>query len=453
MRIEVSPRAPERPEREARNGRRKTVERLEAEAGDREALHGLVSRDDLEPESALEILAHYDASPDKATREEVASVTERYGLPFDQLSEEERKEFTALYMGAKGGVRPETKEELAGQLDRSLHERLTARAFQRLDELRDLLTRSESFEQLKTKLRELMGAMSTLAGQVSPEKTENAEMWTELFNRFRSLVGLKGAALSKDIGGIFTEIFEEYQDFIENEFVVRQSKVLDKQKKPHSVEHLMRELFGRTTEEIEELKERNRANVAAYIEENRDESPSIEVLQELHRRNNDGIVPREYSRFRKDEEAVSFGRRFGIIPDDVKAEMDDFEARARLATVEESATSLYEITVAKLHNDFLDIHPFPDRNGSTALLFIEFMMAKRGYTPGEKRESKYYNHLWKALGNNPVAVGIVGHAHYKIANVPGYYEKGATTKGKEKMYQSVLNLIGQRKKEQQKKKK
>lgn len=81
------------------------------------------------------------------------------------------------------------------------------------------------------------------------------------------------------------------------------------------------------------------------------------------------------------------------------------------------------------------------------------MMAKRGYTPGEKRESKYYNHLWKALGNNPVAVGIVGHAHYKIANVPGYYEKGATTKGKEKMYQSVLNLIGQRKKEQQKKKK
>ena len=62
------------------------------------------------------------------------------------------------------------------------------------------------------------------------------------------------------------------------------------------------------------------------------------------------------------------------------------------------STLRYGIEAAKLHNDLLDIHPFADRNGSTSLLFLETLMARRGYVPDIKRQKSYYKNLHTILG-------------------------------------------------------
>jgi hypothetical protein len=260
-----------------------------------------------------------------------------------------------------------------------------------------------------------------------------------LYDHFTSLVRRKERA-EKIIEETFTKIFDEFREDIETYFVVPEIKRREELKQLPSAEKVTHEIFGRTSEEIEALKEQNRNRVVAFLQEHKNEAPSIELLLEMHAINNTGIIPQKFLRFREKEELIGFGKHFGILGDDVLEEMKDFEARAILLTLEKHPPGIYGAAVAKLHNDLLSIHPFLDRNGSSSLLFVEFMMSKKGYKPKEKRDKTYYARIRSAFGSNPIAVGIIAQGHYNISHVPGYYSQGKTTGAKRALYNAMLRF-------------
>jgi hypothetical protein len=415
-------------------------ERHERDDRRREGFLRVVEDPSLQPQTALEILSRGDAPFEKDLVEEMSAVTSSYGVAFETLDGKQREHLLLLYGNAKVAKRDASKRESAVAIEQALKTALVENAFRNIDTVFESVERAESPESVRKQLRDLMGSMATLAKNVSPEQEENWPAWKEVFERHLQVLWLKDN-VKKDIEDVYRDVFEEYRDFIENELVMQESKRLENEGKPASIEELTQQIFGMTKEEYEGIKEANRANVAAYIEKNADEPPSTELIQDLYRINNDRIVPKSYAKMRQKGEEVWFAKRVGVLSEDVQEEMEDLEARARLATVTKMTKARYETVVAKLHNDLLDIHPFQDRNGSTSVLFAEFMMAKRGYRPTDKREKGYYGRMRTIFGNNPVAVGIVGYGHYQIANTPGYYEKGKTTKGKERRYQKQVEAL------------
>ena len=62
---------------------------------------------------------------------------------------------------------------------------------------------------------------------------------------------------------------------------------------------------------------------------------------------------------------------------------------------------------------------------STALLFAEMLMTKKGHKPNPIREKggrseRYYKRLINVF-SNPIAISIVAYENYKIALQPGFY--------------------------------
>lgn len=420
-------------------------EQREREARDREALLAAISAEGVSPATALELVARHGESSSEPNREEVQGVSEGYGIPFHRLSELEQRQLAIVYFGAKEGKTDQSKEETALTLDRALKEQLTRHAFRNLDELRDAVQRAESPEVLRSRLRELMGSMGVMVKRLAPDEPENEELWLRIFDRYKSIVSLKGEA-SKEFGAAFNDVFIEHQEFIENEFVARESQRLERAGRPRSAEHLMQEIFGRTKEEIESVKVRNRVKVAEFMQEHKDKPLTVELLEELHRINNDGIVPKKSSRLRRTGEQISFGVRVGIIGGDVREEMEELVKRMNEARARRLPKGLYELTVAKLHNDMLDIHPFPDRNGSTSLLLAEFMAQQTGYRPDKVRNPNFYEHLRQVMGYNTLAMAAIAEYMRKIVEEPGYYAKGKTVKGSEKHYEKYLGIIAARRK-------
>jgi len=106
----------------------------------------------------------------------------------------------------------------------------------------------------------------------------------------------------------------------------------------------------------------------------------------------------------------------------------------------------YELGVAKIHNDFLDIHPLVDRNGSTALLIAEFMMMRMGYEPPTEKNNNYYDNVRKLFNNNPAAIGLVAHEQYIIYNQAGYFRGGTVGNNPEqkKEHERVLGIVQQK---------
>ena len=153
---------------------------------------------------------------------------------------------------------------------------------------------------------------------------------------------------------------------------------------------------------------------------------TTDTITELHEINNRGIVPKSFSDFRSGSMGVTFGKRIGTLPKDVLQEVEGVVERAN-SLLEGRRNKKYsktdfQIATAMLHNQLLDIHPFPDRNGSTSLLLMELLMSHQGYKPSPKREGNYYKTVRRTLGHNPVAIGVVGYEHYLIANKPGHFE-------------------------------
>ena len=308
----------------------------------------------------------------------------------------------------------------------------------------------ERKKQIQEQLRQTMESMHVFSQIFPPSDVINLQEYTVLFNNFKSVVDLKGQA-GEEISEGFSEIFYEFSDFVDDEIVSKRLIELQTENPAVSIEDVTMEIYGRTTGEMETIKQKNREAVVLELKKIGEEPVmTSEMLLQLHRVNNRGVVPKKYSELRSGEAYAMFFKRVGTMPGDVKTEVEDVMDRATNLsdqfTLGEKSRTMYEITAAKLHNDLLDIHPFSDRNGSTSLLFLEAMMIKVGYEPQPTREKDYYKFLRKVLGNNPVAVGVVGYEQYKMANTPGHYEGVTMTPDKKKMYERVLEITGAKKK-------
>ncbi len=426
---------------------RKKRETPEQEA-DRVALVAILTASNVPSQAAIELIASYKESrEDPALAERMNEIVKEYGIDIASLPEDARRRITILYAGAEHVRGDGSRRELAGSLDEALNEQLMNSAFSHIRGVKNIVSglskeaSPEKFDHLKIALRESFSVMSALCKRIPPDQTENNMLWHNVYREFSQLVAVKNEA-SPVMSRAFSEIYVEFNDFIEDEFVTRLMQQYTKRGQSFGVEALMEQVYGRTPEEVESQKKLNRSDVAEEIIAMKDNTYiSLEDLLRLHSINNKGVVPKEISRLRKGEEFVGFDQRVGILPDDVREEMEDLMARINLLRVKELPMFIYEIAVAKMHNDMLDIHPFPDRNGSTGLLLVELLMAKKGYEPSPTREKDYYKQLRQVLGNNPVAIGLVGHEQYKIANEPGYFE-GRTTKGKEPLYDLILRQMG-----------
>jgi len=382
MRIEITPRSSESSDKNAKRERKAPPKSREGETRDRQELLTLLEAENLSPEEGLNLLASY---PEKKTRAQ----------------------------DIESGIR-------------------------KIDVLWESLAQATSPEETKEKLRDVMMQMAGVAREVPPEKEGNEPYWESVYARFRSVADVKKSLESEDLRKAFEEVFQEYEGFLEEEFFERSLRDKLKETSFASGEELMSEFFGRTPEEMERLKARNRKDVVKFMEEHANDEPTVGMLEELHRRNNKGIVPASFSKIREKGDEVTYGSgRVGTFGEDVREELEHVMARAEWLRARNPSKTVYSISIAKLHNDILDIHPFLDRNGSTTLLFAELMMSREGYKPEVKREAGYYNQVRKILANNPVAVAVLGGGQYEIGNMAGYY-KGATTKGKEALYKKRL---------------
>lgn len=441
------PRAPER-----RAGTQ--PEKREAASEIQRALLKALSSEHLSPEAAIEMLASFPEEVElNKMQTRVDTLANAYGLEAEDLSSEDRTRLALYALPLEKNASPETADEMTNIVDKELHEALVKGGTKKIDAfqavLEDLSAKPspEHIEKIKGSLRETLASMANLAKRIPPEQPGNAPAWRAFHEKFYAMVSLKKQSETA-VNKAFDEVFQEFSDFIDDEFVARE---LVRQTQTHGyaeTEEAMRMVYGRSKEDIEGIKKQNRKSVAAAIMRLKEEPyVTIDMIEELHRLNNKGIVPKSESKMRKGEEMVLYGKaRVGIVGDDVRDEMNGVMQNAEgvidNALVENWSKARYEIAAAKLHNDILDIHPFGDRNGSTSLLFLELMMAKKGYVPSPDREKNYYNHLRKILGNNPLAIGVVTHMQYKVAHEAGHFE-GTTTKPLDKKVIYDF-LVGQR---------
>ncbi|MBD3311803.1 MAG: hypothetical protein GF349_04950 [Candidatus Magasanikbacteria bacterium] len=315
----------------------------------------------------------------------------------------------------------------------------------------------EKITLVKNKLRSVMEAMHGLLKQVDPMGKNYAPIYGKLVEDFQNLHAIKSGA-DIEVSQAFSEIFHEFSDFIDMGFVIKYFEEAKKAGHPIHFENFTAQIYGRTPEELEKIKQANRQNVSARITEMAQKPyVSIEMIQELHAINNKSIVPKFISEMRQDESGFEFfGTRVGTLAQDVLPAVKELMERTN-QLIDKRALGmnkrLYELAAARLHNDLLDIHPFADRNGSTSLLFLELMMAREGYEPPKTRDQDYYKTVRKTLDNNLAAVAAVGYEHYLIANVPGYYKTNSLDEIREQIYETALNQLIQMRKKQPKKKK
>lgn len=332
---------------------------------------------------------------------------------------------------------------------------LLKKAYARLDDLetRVQMAAKESPERVREELESMMSEMAGLSRALPPERPE----WNELTKRYKRLLEVKKGS-STEISRAFSETFDRFNDFIEDEFVAKAIRQISQKEGSANIAKVMEMVYGRTKEEVEAIKQKNRERTVELMDAMKEQPYiSFEDIRKLHQSNNRGIVPKSYSRLREGateehpEEQIGFGKRFGTFVEDLPEEIAAFEKRVEqlidAALVKNMSDAQYEIAVAKLHNELLDIHPFGDRNGSTALLFIELMMARKGYEPPKKREPSYYKALGKALDYNPVAMSVVGYQQYKISYEFGYFEGEAvkTKKDKYELAKSVIKKMHEKK--------
>ncbi|KPJ86190.1 hypothetical protein AMJ57_00290 [Parcubacteria bacterium SG8_24] len=412
----------------------------------------------LSDEAALEVVAGYDSEkidgPELA--EEFGIITEEYGLPLDQVPEQERRRLLVLYNGLKEGAHTSAQDNIGEVLETAIQERVLDQALARIDALREAMESSASIEQIVERVRDSMHSLDAIARTVEGADPSD-RIKEEVFQRFNSIARLKSRAVKPELRRAFNEIFDEFGEFIEGDMVpfridqgIRDANLPEGEDMgrerlvPTTVEQAMHEMYGRSPAEVKELKVRNRQEVAAeIIRLAREPYVTLDMLLELHRINNQGIVPKEASRFRTQEEVVAFGMRAGLLGEDVGPEMERLVERANDLIDRDALKGLstlrYEIEVASLHNDMLDIHPFPDRNGSTSLLFLELMMTRKDYEPPTERADDYYGQLARILGYNPAAVAVVGFEQAKIAHVPGFFQGETISKERKRQYIDEIN--------------
>ncbi len=394
----------------------------------------IIFDEDISDETALTLVAN--SEPETAMRS-LPNLAESYGIDLTDIPQDKLLGLASLYSELNQTKQTKHQAEIKSALQSRLHEALAQNALQKIDELSaNIEANLENDDLLKNLLRQTMETLGRLSKNI-PQDSDH-ELWNQMYDKYKHLINIK--LTDAKSSAIFSEIFQEFSDFIDNEFAIKAYNYSLANKLPYDVESVMQLTYGRSSQEMEEIKKNNRKNAVAKLHELQSkETFDLEDIIELHRANNRGITPSPFSRLRTGDELETFGKRFGILPEDVAEEMKAWRTRVndtiKRAKTEKWTNTRYEIAVAQLHNQILDIHPFLDRNGSTSLLFMELMMMRRGHVPSEKREKDYYKIIRRILGNNPVAIALVGYEMSLISYVPGYY-KGVTTAGKESEYKS-----------------
>ncbi|MEY4744094.1 MAG: hypothetical protein RL272_39 [Candidatus Parcubacteria bacterium] len=425
--------------------------RLEAEP-----LREFLAGRGLNDEASLEIIAAYDPAllKDEAFSAEMSDVAAAFGVRFDRMGKAEREKLAVMYLGAKNGRIDKNRAEIAEALEGGIRDQLVGQAFADIGAIRTGLEQEKADpEKLKGNLREAMATLNALSKQLPFDKPENEAVWARIYEQFDGfrLARKTEAKAGTDAARAFSEIFEEFSGFIDDDIIAYRLA----RSPGASIEHVTQDTYGRSKEEVEAMKQANRQAVVEAMGRMTEE-PGItpEMLEELHALNNRGVVPKKFSRLRDNpNEIVTFGKRIGLLGSDVRPQVDEMIDRAN-DLIDRNAvhgmTSLrYEVEAAKLHNDLLDMHPFGDRNGSTSMLFLELLMIRKGYEPSPERQKDYYKHLGNVLGYNPVAMAVVGYEQYKISRTPGYYEGPGMTEEKKQEYGKVMGLIERMKQRRQ----
>lgn len=416
---------------------------------ERQPLFDALAARGLKPDAALEVIAAFDPErvKDKAFVAELAEVAKNYGVRLEAMAPEEREKLMVMYLGARDGRIDASKADVAEVLEGGIRDQLVGQAFADIGALKaDLGREMPTPEKLKSGLREVMATLHAISRQLPWSNKENAQVWEKIYNEFNDIrLSKKGSRdFGTEIEGAFRETFDEFSDFIEDEIVAYRIR--------HgggSIEDVTREMYGRTQEEMEALKRRNREAVVEAMGKMKEKpGVDIEMLEQLHSLNNKGVVPKEFSKLREDADSISFfgkAGRMGLMGPDVKPFMQEMIDRANdlidRDAIGDVSKTRYEIEAAGLHNDMLDMHPFGDRNGSTSLLFLELMMTRKGYEPSPERQKDYYKHLSNVVGYNPVAMAVVGYEQYKINHVPGYYEGPTVDPAKKAEYEKILGFV------------
>ena len=280
-------------------------------------------------------------------------------------------------------------------------------------------------ETVRNKLMSILERLSEFTQQVDPLDKANEDFFDSLGLRTIDMLNEIKQESGAEISQIFSDVYYEHSDFLDREVVIPLEERQLQDGAVTSTEHVARKIYKRTPEEMEQIKSRNRESVVQAIQE-MSEKPDIttEMLEELYRLNNKGVVPAKLSAWR--EGSITFGKRIGTVDVDIPREVSHTVDRANKLTLRRifgMSETAHDMAAAKLHNDLLDIHPWEDRNGSTSLLFLELMMTREGrYEPSAEREKDYYKQLHKIFDGNLLAMGVVLYEQIKIANSYGYYE-------------------------------
>lgn len=401
-----------------------------------------IADDDASPDAALAAVASFDANAVKANAGDIDQLAEEYGLAPGDLDPQTRDTLAAYWQAlkdARGGQA--LQESVAMEMEYKLREALREAALDKIDRMVADLGGSLEGPDLEARLRDVMGTVGTVAENY-PVDEDHEEEWRELSSKFRGLVALRQGT-DASVQDAFEKVLTENADVVENGFAAAQMM-----RRGGDVEKTLMLLYGRGKEEQEKVKERNRREVADLIVSLRDKPLDLAALEALHAANNRNIVPKDVSKIRAEGLPPTFFERIGLMPDDLKKEMEDVMAEAnrlRASVIGDEPGQIskeaYAMRAAQLHNDVLDMHPFSDRNGSTALAFLETLMTKVGYVPPATREPHYAKNVYDILGGNETAMAILWEEQKRMATEPGYFvgESNQDEKKRE-FYDRILNM-------------
>jgi Fic family protein len=412
------------------------------------AVADVISDPELSARTALEALESIDVTfeEEEDPREQMASVFSDYGLDPGEVTPKVMQRLTLLANSVSRMRSESAQHEAVAAVQRKLHEQMANLALQKIDRLNSFLSEKDPDPaKIEETLVDAMETMGKLAKRLDPSDEKDDVYRKRIMERFNSIVEAKTKA-GREIRRVFGLVMDRFSDFIEDEIVTRKLQEMAARRRSISMERAIQEIYGHSKEEMEEIKARNREKVVDEMEKMAEEPyVTTEMLLKLYQVNNRGVAPKAYSRLReKPGELVSFGRRVGTLPEQVAEEMKDFDARVA-GIIDRSITegwsdARYQIAVAKLHNELLEIHPFPDRNGSTSVLFMEMMMMRRGYKPPKKREKDYYKNITRILGYNPTAVAVIYYEMRRQKNEFGYFAGRTVQGGQEQLYDILLKL-------------
>lgn len=401
-----------------------------------------IADDDASPDAALAAVASFNADAQKANAGDIDLLAEEYGLAPGDLDAQTRDTLAAYWQALKDARGGETlRESVAMEMEYKLREALRQAALDKIDRMVADLGGALEGPDLEARLRDVMGTVGTVAENF-PIDEDHEEEWRELSSKFRGLVALRQGT-DASVQDAFEKVLTENADVVEDGFAAAQMM-----RKGGDVEKSLMILYGRSKEEQEKVKERNREETAAVIDSLRYKQLDLAALEALHAANNRNIVPKDVSKIRAEGLPPTFFERIGLLPDDLRAELVAvMESANQLRSKEigdgpgQISREAYAMRAAQLHNDVLDMHPFSDRNGSTALAFLETLMTKAGYEPPKTRGKEFAKNVERILGGNETAMAILWEEQKRMATEPGYFvgESNQDEKKRE-FYDRILNM-------------